>query len=344
VCGVTLIKERKARLWIWFVWLAGFYAVWIWLVACSGGWGAIVGQWPIMATMAFGSYVSGSTPMGGGTVAFPVLVLLFEEPAALGRDFSFAIQSIGMTSASIFILCRRTPLASAMLAGAVLGSAVGTPLGILWIAPMVPGFWIKMVFATLWAAFGVLHLVRFGEIARQTGMREFNERWDFRVGVLVGLLAGATIVSVTGIGVDMLLYAALVLLCRADPRIAIPTSVLVMAFNSLLGLAVKAGSGDLQPGVWEKWLAAAPVVVIGAPLGAFLAGIIGRGTTMVFVSVLCIGQFVWMCHNERQELGGTGILIATIVVGLVVLGFEWLRARGIDKGNGLERSRNRAGF
>lgn len=330
MCGVSLIKERKARLWIWFVWLAGFYAVWTWLIARSGGWGGLAGQWPIAATMAFGGYVAGSTPMGGGTVAFPVLVLFFDEPASLGRDFSFAIQSVGMTSASIFILCRRTPLARAMLSGALLGSLFGTPLGIWWIAPVVPEFWIKMVFATLWAAFGVVHLVRFGDISRQVGMNEFNERWDFRVGAAVGFSAGLTIVSVTGVGVDMLLYAALVLLCRADPRIAIPTSVLIMAFNSLLGLAVKVAGGGLQSGVYEKWLAAAPVVAIGAPLGAFLAGIIGRRTTMVVVSVLCIGQFVWMCHSEWQALGGAGVLLAMVAVGVGVFGFERLRARGTE--------------
>ncbi len=327
---VPLSKERKTHLWIWFAWLAVFYGVWALLVERSGGWAAIVGQWPIAATMAFGSYVAGSTPMGGGTVAFPVLVLLFDEPVSLGRDFSFAIQSIGMTSASIFILCRRMPLARAMLSGAVLGSVVGTPLGIVWIAPVVPAFWIKMVFATMWAAFGVMHLVRFGEISRQVGMNEFNERWDFRVGAAVGFFSGVTVVAVTGVGVDMLLYAALVLLCRADPRIAIPTSVLIMAFNSLLGVAVKVAGGGLQPGVYEKWLAAAPVVALGAPLGAFLAGVIGRRTTMVFVSVLCIGQFVWTCHNERQALGSGGLLLAVGGVALVVMGFEGLRTRGTE--------------
>ena len=156
-----------------------FHVVWVWLVQCSGGWGGIARQWPIALTMVFGSYVAGSTPMGGGTVAFPIVVLFFDLPASLGRDFSFAIQSIGMTSASIFILCRRTPLAGTMLLGALLSSAIGTPLGILWLAPCVPEFWIKMVFAILWAAIGVIHLIRFGEISRQSGMSEFNEGRDF---------------------------------------------------------------------------------------------------------------------------------------------------------------------
>ncbi len=56
-------------------------------------------------------------------------------------------------------------------------------------------------------------------------MTEFDERWDFRVGLLIGVFSGATVVAVTGVGIDMVLYAALVLLCRADLKIAIPTSV-----------------------------------------------------------------------------------------------------------------------
>ena len=78
-------------------------------------WLTLLEHWGIAFTMALGSYAAGSTPMGGGTVGFPVLVLLFDEAPTLGRDFSFAIQSIGMTSASIFILCRKQPIEWPML-------------------------------------------------------------------------------------------------------------------------------------------------------------------------------------------------------------------------------------
>ncbi|GAB2703430.1 hypothetical protein GCM10027170_37500 [Aliiglaciecola aliphaticivorans] len=73
--------------------------------------------------------------MGGGTVAFPVRVLLFELPACLGRDLSFAIQAIGMTHAGIFILPRSQPLAWFILSGAMSGSLVGTPLELFLIVP-----------------------------------------------------------------------------------------------------------------------------------------------------------------------------------------------------------------
>lgn len=318
----------RPRLWLWFIWLVAFYAVWGVLVFGFDRWQSVVEHWPIALAMAFGSYVAGSTPMGGGTVGFPVLVLFFDLSASLGRDFSFAVQSIGMTSASIFILARRQALAWAMLKGAMLGALVGTPLGIVFIAPLVPELWIKLVFAVVWASFGVLHLYRIGEISSHVGMTSPGERWDFRVGLVVGLASGATVAAVTGVGIDMVIYATLVLLCRADLKIAIPTSVLIMAFTSVLGISFKAAFTGVQPDVFAHWLAAAPVVALGAPLGVFAVALIGRRPTLLFVALLCVVQFVWTCYAERLALGSVGIALAVLAVLLVLLGFEQLRTWG----------------
>lgn len=325
---MSIQAPRKQHLWIWFLWLAGFYSVWTWLVFGNDRWDDVTAHWPIALAMAMGSYVAGSTPMGGGTVGFPILVLLFGLPATLGRDFSFAVQSIGMTSASIFIICRRQPLAWSMLKGSFAGCLVGLPLGIFWVAPFIPELWIKIVFAVVWASFGVLHLYRIGEIASHDGMTEFDERWDFRVGIVIGLFSGASVAAVTGVGIDMVLYAALVLLCRADLKIAIPTSVIIMAFTSVLGIVIKNLTTGMQPGVYENWLAAAPVVALGAPLGAFMVELIGRKPTLLFVAVLCVGQFIWTCYNERSALGFGGLIASVAAVGVFLLGFEKLRAWG----------------
>jgi len=325
---MTLHSLPKQRLWIWLLWLVAFYGVWLWLVAGQGHWQTAKEHWPIALAMALGSYVAGSTPMGGGTIGFPILVLLFEFPASLGRDFSFAIQSIGMTSASIFILSRRQPLAWSMLKGAMVGSLVGTPIGVFFIAPLIPDLWIKVVFAVIWASFGVLHLYRIGEIAAHEGMIEFDERWDLRVGFFAGIFSAVTVVAVTGVGIDMVIYATLVLLCRCDLKIAIPTSVILMAFTSLVGIAVKSLFGDVQPGVFEHWLAAAPVVALGAPLGVFMVALLGRKPTLLVVAVLCVGQFIWTCYAEWPALGTGGVAIAIAAVALCLLFFERLRVLG----------------
>ena len=339
---MSLRPPRKRYLWVWLLCLVAFYGVWLWLVSGDGVWDMAKSNWPIALAMALGSFAAGSTPMGGGTVGFPVLVLMFDQPAGLGRDFSFAVQSIGMTSATIFILARRQPLAYAMLKGAIAGSLIGTPLGIFCIAPFLSDLWIKIIFAVIWASFGLLHLYRMREIAGHIGMTEFDEHWDLRVGFILGVLSAATAVSVTGVGIDMVLYATLVLLCRADLKFAIPTSVVIMALTSILGITVKALSGDIHPGVYENWLAAAPVVALGAPLGVFIVEMIGRRLILLFVAVLCVGQFVWTCFNEWTALGVAGVTAALVAVGGCLLVFEKLRAwGGVLVGEQKEKNRAR---
>jgi len=327
---MTLKPPPKKYLWVWFVCIGLFYIAWLLLLQAEGAWQTAKDHWPIAFAMAIGSYAAGSTPMGGGTVGFPVLVLLFEMPATLGRDFSFAVQSIGMVSASIFILARRQPLAGSMLKGALVGTLFGTPLGLVYLAPLVPELWIKLTFAVLWGSFGVLHLYRINEISSNVGMTEFDERWDLKVGFSIGLTASLLVVSVTGVGIDMALYVALVLLCRTDLKIAIPTSVIVMAFTSVYAVIIKSLTGSWQQGVYENWLAAAPVVALGAPLGVFVVQLISRKPTLLAVSTLCVGQFIWACYSERASLGSNGLLLTVLALGVCLLVFELLRILGLQ--------------
>ena len=312
------------KLWIFGLWLAAFYAVWLAIVVAGDLWDTILEHWAIAVAMAVGSYMAGSTPMGGGTVGFPILVLAFDLPATLGRDFSFAVQAIGMTSATIFILANRQPLEWVILRWAMVGALIGTPFGILFVASHVPELAIKVVFAIVWASFGVLHLRRTEDICANEGETPAAHRFDRRVGFGVGLLAGASVAAITGVGIDMMLYAAMVLLMRADLKVAIPSSVIIMAFVSVVGIAFKALVTGVEPGVFENWIAAAPVVALGAPFGAYIVAKIGRKPTLYVVSVLCVLQFFWMINDEFERLGllGFGLALAAVVV--FNLGFEWL--------------------
>lgn len=309
---------------LFLIWLAIFYSAWLAIVVSGDYWRTVVDHYGIAVAMAFGSYFAGSTPMGGGTIGFPVLVLLFGEPATLGRDFSFAVQSIGMTSAGVFILCRGQPLEWAILRWALLGTLIGTPLGIFLVAPHVPALAIKIFFAIIWASFGVLHLYRTGDICSNIGETPAAHRFDRNVGFAVGLLGGACVASITGVGIDMILYAVMVLLMRSDLKVAIPSSVVLMAFTSVVGIAVKLLFTGVQPGVFGNWLAAAPVVAIGAPFGAFIVSYIGRRPTLVVVAVLCVFQFLWTMQQSFSAIGIAGLVLSILAVGLFVASFEWL--------------------
>lgn len=310
---------KPPRLAPFLLWLLLFYAVW--LAIAAPRWQTVTSHWPIALAMALGSYVAGSTPMGGGTVGFPVLVLLFHMPGSLGRDFGLAVQSVGMVSASIYLLSAGRPVHWGLLRPALLGALIGTPLGAAWVAPFVPDLWVKLTFAVVWCSFGLMHLVKLRELVAMHGVSDRWRAWEPAIGLAVGLLGGV-VASVTGVGIDMLIYATLVLLFRCDLKIAIPTSVVLMAFTSVVGISTNLLLARLNPSfyrvdpeVFANWLAAAPVVALGAPFGAVIVNLISRTPTLVVVSLLCIGQFVWTVVSEQVS----GPTLAVSLAGVAAL-------------------------
>lgn len=319
------------RIWPFIAWLATFYGIWLTIVTIGGYWPTVLSHWPIALTMSVGSYVAGSTPMGGGTVAFPVLVLLFDLPGSLGRNFGLAIQSIGMTSATIYILATHRPVDWRLLSPALWGALFGTPLGAALVAPYVPDLWVKLIFGVIWASFGILHLVKIRELTANHGGAGHASPYDFSIGIAIGLMGGVAS-SITGVGIDMMIYATLVLLYRADLKMAIPTSVILMAFTSLVGIGSNIALSQIRPDIYaidpqvfSNWLAAAPIVALGAPFGAIVVNLISRTPTLIVVSLLCIGQFVWtLVHEQVTGLALLGALAGVVLFNAMFHGLYYL--------------------
>lgn len=310
--------SRLRPFWWWLFW---FYCAWFSVVTLCGLWTQIRNHWPISVSMAAGSYVAGATPMGGGTIGFPILVLLFDQPASLGRSFSFCIQSIGMSSATYFLICSRSPIAWRMLFGAMAASAITIPLTLAYVVPVVNDLFIKLLFACLWAAFGVMTLAKVGDLTRAHHPGHASPSLDIVIGLIIGVLGGVT-TGLTGVGIDMVLYTVLVLMYRCEMRTAIGTSVVIMAFGSLVGVISSSLMGRLTTEVFYNWAAAAPIVAVGAPFGALMMRIIPRGLTLVFVSLLCIGQFAWTLLETRPSPAIIGLSIAAVVAANLL--FMWM--------------------
>jgi uncharacterized protein len=320
------------RLWPFGLWLLAFYSVWLLIVFGGQKWEYVQSHWPIALAMALGSYIAGSTPMGGGTVGFPVLVLLFDLPGSLGRNFGLAVQSIGMVSASIYIFSARRPLDWHLLRPALLGALIGTPLGAAFAAPFIPDLWVKITFAVVWCSFGIMHLIKLNELVAAKGESNRWRSYDRHIGLAIGIIGGV-VASITGVGIDMIVYAVLVLLYRADLKISIPTSVVLMAFTSLVGITSNVLLSKINPQlyyvdpeVFGNWLAAAPVVALGAPFGAIVVNLISRKPTLLVVSVLCILQFVWTIVDERVY--GITLIGAILAVLAVNFGFHLMYQLG----------------
>ena len=111
-------------------------------------WSLFGNYWPMTLTMVFGSFIAGASAEGGGAVAFPVMTLLMKIPPEIARNFSLAIQSIGMTMASYLIIVNRIKIEVKYLIPVSAGGAIGMVLGTYYLVPLIPAPYAKMLFVT----------------------------------------------------------------------------------------------------------------------------------------------------------------------------------------------------
>ncbi|NOQ14579.1 MAG: TSUP family transporter [Methyloprofundus sp.] len=219
--------------------------------------------------MVFGSIIAGATSEGGGAIAFPVFTKVLQIPPADAKVFSLAIQSVGMVAASIAIIMMRVKVLWRVIAWVSLGGLIGLVIGSVWLSALLPPGMIRMLF-TVMAVSLAFTLIRLSSGFRLNHMKmpEISVR---EMGILLSVgVSGGIVSGLVGSGIDMLCFSVLVLLFRISESIATPTSVILMAVNSVFGVLLQIFVfAGINEQVQAYWLAAIPVVVIGAPLGAF---------------------------------------------------------------------------
>ncbi len=231
---------------------------------------AVLASWPAAVTMIFGSFIGGASAEGGGAIAFPVFTLLFKIPPDSARNFSFAIQSVGMVSASLLILGRGIPIDIRAVYFPAIGGVIGLILGTFALVPFLEPVTTKLFFVSLWMAFGI-GLWRANRNASRIVAKGLPPILTSRdISNLIGIgLVGGVVTSIFGNGVDLVTFCVLTLWYGIDEKIATPTSVVLMSVITVCGFVLHAGViGDFGPVEYHAWLAAAPVVVIFSPLGA----------------------------------------------------------------------------
>jgi len=340
-------------------WWMSAAAMAAWLVAATIGqhWGRVAEHWESAVTMLFGSFLAGSSPEGGGAVAFPVFTKGLDVPGPVARTFGLSIQAVGMTVAAAAILITRRPIharATVIAAGAgVLGLLVGlVALGesdqVFW-PSTIPTQWVKATFSIVLATTSVMMIrhLRRGEVDHSP--QAWTQRHD--VGLGVAAVLGGGLASMTGTGANIIVFLFLVLLADVNPKTALASAVIVMAVVSVAGtivlgivdgqLAVSLEAGrvvqvgsdtvDLRADrndLFGLWFAAAPVVVWGAPLGSWVADRVREAHLVAFVAVLAAAE-VLTTAVLVEELRSEGPLVVYLAAGLVLapLGMVWMRSR-----------------
>ena len=252
------------------------------------GWRWFGEHWPMSLTMLFGSFVAGSTPAGGASVAFPVFTKALAIESHAAATFGLMIQSVGMTMASIFIYARRIPVYGRIVCWGAAGGCVGVLIGLLFLR--VPPPYPKLLFSCLVLTFGVtLWMVRRPEGQVPGVSMTSSDRGRF---LLAGFVGGM-LASQTGSGADMLVFMVMMVGYHLDGKRSIPTSVCIMAIVSIVGFVGLLAMPHREIGeVWHFWAVCVPVVAVGAPLGAYVISRVRSGVVFAVVMLLIAVEVV----------------------------------------------------
>ena len=252
------------------------WALWLFCLGYPQALSHLLDHWRIALTMLLGSVIAGGTSVGGGAVAFPIFTKLLQITPYDAKVFSLAIQSVGMGAASLTIWFSGIQIERRALFWSSLGGIPGIFLGLGLLAPVLPADAIKLSFAVMLGSFAVTLL------ALNWGARRCNSTipiWGtsergllFLGGFLGGIMGG-----LVGNGIDICIFSLLVLLFRVSEKVATPTSVILMAINAIVGFVLQlfVFQDFTEPAV-GYWLAAIPIVVVGAPLGAIFCSLLRR--------------------------------------------------------------------
>ena len=259
------------------VFMLATWAAWFKL-AGTNPFSTVLAHWDIALTMVLGSFIAGATSEGGGAVAFPVFTKLLHISPHDTKVFSLAIQSVGMSAASIFIITMRIPVEWRVILWATLGGVFGISLGAIVLFPLLPAEIIKMSFTMMITSFAVtLYLlnrhIRHCHTTLPT-IGTIEKALLFLAGFVGGIMSG-----LVGNGIDIITFSLIVLLFRLSEKVATPTSVILMAINAIFGFCLHLFIlQDFSPTIEAYWLAAVPIVVVGAPVGALFCSYLNRNT------------------------------------------------------------------
>lgn len=271
--------------------------------------------WRISVTMIFGSFSGGATSEGGGGIAFPVLTKVLHISATQARLFTYAIQTVGMGTASLTIFFLRVPIERRFLGLAAPAALVGVVLGAITIAPLVKATEVRVFFSVLMTSVAVAIIIQ--EIRKVDG-RHLRLSWfgtrEKAIVVATGL-TGGLLSGVIGIGVNMVAFIVLVMLFRISEKVATPTTVILMALVSVTGFLTHIFIiGDFTGVAPRYWLSAVPVVVVGAPFGALICSKMSRRV----INSILVGLIMTDCVTTILVVPMSRLLMITaaIVLGI----------------------------
>ncbi len=268
--------------------------------------------WEISLTMVFGSFIAGATSEGGGAIAFPVFTKVLGIGPLDAKIFSLAIQSVGMTAATLTIVVLRIAIEWRVILWASMGGVLGIATGAILIAPLLPPDLIKMVFTAMIVSFALtLFVLNWRHRVYNTTLVKFSAQ-EKLILVFSGF-SGGVMSGLVGNGIDIICFSVMVLLFRLSEKVATPTSVVLMAVNALIGFSLYLFVLEgFTLRIQNYWLAAIPVVVVGAPLGAYFCSRLNNKTIANILIFLIMVELI--TSLLIIPLSGQTLIVSSLVL------------------------------
>jgi len=302
---------------LYFSFLIIVLICWTSYMSSTQSFGLYLKHYYAVLTMVFGSFIAGSSPEGSAAIAYPVFTLLLKISPAIARNFAFAIQSIGMTSASLLIIGLAIKVEWNYIRYVTIGGIFGLVFGTYYIVPLISPPLAKLFFVSLWLSFG---LVLWFE-NRKPKREVFDSIQHFAQSDMVRLLffglIGGMISSIFGTGINIFTFCLMTIYYRINEKVAVPSSVIIMTIETLLGFFLHAGViGDFQTESFEMWLVCVPVVAVFAPLGAFVISKVPRKGVAAFLYLILVVQFFGAMAVIKPNLVQLSMCLGVLVIGL----------------------------
>lgn len=300
--------------------------------------------------MLFISFLTGATGSAGAALLFPILTLLLGHGIDTTRQAYFLLQATCMIYTTYSNVYMGVAMEQRALVYGSAGGVAGVLAGISTLSSRPDAEYLKMYCACIWMAVGV---VTFGCNFYHTG-RMFHAigAWEngnllstaadgpaysalslckvlnWRVGLLIVLgFLGGLLSALVGPGVEIAMFAALVLYFQVSERVATPTITAIMAITYSLAVLGEVGSTEgIQLEAWKLWGVSIPVITVFSPLGAILGSTLHRNVILSAFYLGCSLQFIitlaailpWTTANTP---GPTDLCIKSAAIGVAAAVF-----------------------
>ena len=235
---------------------------------------------------------------GGSILTMPVLVYLFSIPAVEATSYSLLLVGLTALLGSIGYFRQGTiDIKTAIIFG--IPSILGVLLARHYLLPAIPsefklGILITKDFVIMFVFFVLIILAALMMMKKNNPKKDDNQdvpKNKFALVMLEGLVVGG-VTGFVGAGGGFLIIPALVLLAGLEMKIAVGTSLIIIALKSIIGFG-----GDLIGGFQTDWIFVFYVMIatlVGVLVGNFLSRkFTGKQLKKYFgIMVLVIGFYI----------------------------------------------------